>query len=92
MRRSRKMLEGPDRAAARAMWKATGLSDADLEKPIVAVIDTWTEGGPCNLGLRDLAAHVKDGVRAAAGTPIEASACVSCARENPTSEGLAGGT
>jgi dihydroxy-acid dehydratase len=70
-RRSDRMTKGPDRAPARAMLKATGLTDADLERPIVAVINTWTEGGPCNLHLRDLAAHVKDGIRAAGGTPIE---------------------
>ena len=70
-RRSERMTQGPDRAPARAMLKATGLTDADLSRPIVAVINTWTEGGPCNLHLRDLAAHVKDGIRAAGGTPIE---------------------
>ncbi len=65
------MLVGPDRAPARAMLKATGLTDADLGKPLVAIVNTWTEGGPCNLHLRDLAGHVKDGVRAGGGTPIE---------------------
>ncbi len=70
-KRSSRMLDGPDRAPARAMLKATGLTDDDLVKPIVAIANTWTEGGPCNLHLRDLAAHVKDGVRAAGGTPIE---------------------
>jgi dihydroxy-acid dehydratase len=53
------------------MLKATGLRDADLERPLVAVLNTWTEVMPCNLHLRDLAARVKDGVRAAGGTPIE---------------------
>jgi dihydroxy-acid dehydratase len=69
--RSDRMTKGPDRAPARAMLKATGLTDADLDRPIVAVVNTWTEGGPCNLHLRDLAAHVKAGIRAAGGTPIE---------------------
>ncbi|MCA9676854.1 MAG: dihydroxy-acid dehydratase [Kofleriaceae bacterium] len=70
-RRSARMLDGPDRAPARAMLKATGLGDDDLAKPIVAVVNTWTEGGPCNLHLRGLAEHVKAGVRAGGGTPIE---------------------
>jgi len=65
------MKKGPARAPARAMLKATGLRDADLERPLVAVLNTWTEVMPCNLHLRDLAARVKDGVRAAGGTPIE---------------------
>jgi dihydroxy-acid dehydratase len=53
------------------MLKATGLDDAALERPLVAVLSTWTEVMPCNLHLRELAAHVKRGVRAAGGTPIE---------------------
>ena len=53
------------------MLKATGLSDADLERPLVAILNTWTEVMPCNFHLRDLAARVKAGVRAAGGTPIE---------------------
>jgi dihydroxy-acid dehydratase len=69
--KSERMTRGPDRAPARAMLKATGLTDADLERPIVAVVNTWTEGGPCNLHLRGLADHVKAGIRAAGGTPIE---------------------
>jgi dihydroxy-acid dehydratase len=70
-KRSDTMLRGPDRAPARAMLKATGLTDADLERPIVAVVNTWTEGGPCNFHLRALAEHVKEGIRAGGGTPIE---------------------
>jgi dihydroxy-acid dehydratase len=53
------------------MLKGAGLSDADLEKPLVAVVNTWTEVMPCNLHLRRLAEQVKAGVRAAGGTPIE---------------------
>ena len=53
------------------MLKATGLGDADLERPLVAVVNTWTEVMPCNLHLRALADDVKRGVRAAGGTPIE---------------------
>lgn len=69
--RSDGMKKGPARAPARAMLKATGLSDADLERPLVAILNTWTEVMPCNFHLRDLAARVKAGVRAAGGTPIE---------------------
>jgi dihydroxy-acid dehydratase len=53
------------------MLKATGLTDADLERPLVAVVHTWTDVMPCNLHLRELAAAVKEGVREAGGTPIE---------------------
>ena len=62
---------GPNRAPARAMLKACGFSDDDLAKPLVGVANTWTEIGPCNFHLRRLAEHVKDGVRAAGGTPME---------------------
>jgi dihydroxy-acid dehydratase len=63
--------KGPSRAPARAMLKATGLTDADLARPLVAVANTWTEVTPCNFHLRKLAEHVKAGIRAAGGTPIE---------------------
>lgn len=53
------------------MFKATGLTDRDLERPLVAVANTWTEVTPCNFHLRNLAACVKEGIRAAGGTPIE---------------------
>src|ERR1700719_4173644 len=62
---------GPSRAPARAMLKAVGFSDADLKKPLIGVANTWIEIGPCNFHLRELAAHVKDGIRAAGGTPME---------------------
>src|ERR1700758_4663588 len=62
---------GPDRAPARAMLRATGLQDADITKPLVAVVHTWSNVSPCNLNLRDLAEHVSAGIRAAGGTPIE---------------------
>jgi dihydroxy-acid dehydratase len=63
--------QGPARAAARAMLKAVGFTDGDLEKPLVGIANTWIEIGPCNYPLRDLAAHVKRGVREAGGTPME---------------------
>ncbi len=69
--RSDAMKSGPDRAPARAMLYATGLDDAAIAKPLVAVVHTWSNVSPCNLNLRELAQHVADGVRAAGGTPIE---------------------
>jgi dihydroxy-acid dehydratase len=63
--------KGVSRAPARAMLKATGLTDADLARPLVAVANTWTEVTPCNFHLRKLAEYVKAGIRAAGGTPIE---------------------
>ena len=68
---SRAITEGPDRAPARAMFKAIGFKDADLEKPLVGVANTWIEIGPCNYHLRRLAAKIKEGIRAAGGTPLE---------------------
>ena len=62
---------GPHRAPARAMLKAAGFSDADLKKPLIGVANTWIEIGPCNYHLRDLAVHVKNGIRDAGGTPME---------------------
>ncbi|HLI35399.1 MAG TPA: dihydroxy-acid dehydratase, partial [Terriglobia bacterium] len=63
--------DGPSRAGARAMLKAVGYTDEDLAKPIVGIANTWIETMPCNLHLRQLAAKVKEGVRAAGGTPME---------------------
>ena len=62
---------GIARAPARAMLLATGLSREDLDKPFVAIANTWSEITPCNYHLRELAEHVKAGVRAAGGVPIE---------------------
>jgi dihydroxy-acid dehydratase len=69
--RSDAIKKGPARAPARAMLKGAGFSDADLERPLVGIANTWTEITPCNVHLRGLAEHVKAGVRAAGGTPIE---------------------
>ncbi len=68
---SRTMLEGPDRAPTRAMMKAIGFTDEDLARPLVGVAHSWIEVMPCNYHLRRLAAKVKEGIRAAGGTPIE---------------------
>jgi dihydroxy-acid dehydratase len=69
--RSRALTEGPERAAARSYLKAIGYDDEALAKPLVAVASTWIETMPCNFHLRALAAKVKEGVRAAGGTPME---------------------
>ena len=68
---SKTLTEGPDRAPARAMLRAVGLTDDDFRRPLVGVANTWTEVMPCNYHLRRLAAKVKEGIRAAGGTPIE---------------------
>jgi len=70
-RNSDTILKGPSRAAARAMLRGVGFSDEDLRKPIVGIANTWIETMPCNLNLRKLAVKVKEGVRAAGGTPME---------------------
>ncbi len=69
--RSRALTEGPTRAAARAYLKGIGYDDEALSKPLVAVANTWIETMPCNFHLRALGAKVKDGIRAAGGTPME---------------------
>jgi dihydroxy-acid dehydratase len=69
--RSRALTEGPERAPARAYLKGIGFDDEALSKPLVAVASTWIETMPCNFHLRALAAKVKDGIRAAGGTPME---------------------
>src|SRR6201988_381848 len=81
----RVILDGPSRAPARAYFYAIGLTDDDLAKPLVGVANTWIEVMPCNCHLRRLSAKVKEGIRAAGGTPIE---------DNTTavSDGIAMGT
>lgn len=69
--RSDEVKTGPSRAPARAMFKAVGLSDAAISKPLIGIANTWTEITPCNSHLRELAEAVKAGVRAAGGTPLE---------------------
>jgi len=82
---SRTLLEGPDRAPARAMLRAVGLTDEDFGKPLIGVANTWTETTPCNAHLRDLAEHVKAGIREAGGTPLEFNTVV-------VSDGISMGT
>ena len=69
--RSRVILDGPDRAQARAYLKGIGFDDEALQRPIIGIANTWTETMPCNFHLRRLAEKVKEGVRAAGGTPME---------------------
>jgi dihydroxy-acid dehydratase len=70
-RNSRILLDGPDRAPARSYFKAIGFTDEDLARPLVGVAHCWIEVTPCNYNHRDLAVQVKEGIRAAGGTPIE---------------------
>jgi dihydroxy-acid dehydratase len=70
-RKSAALTDGPERAPARAMLKGVGFSDEDLARPLIGVATTWIETMPCNLNQRELAQHVKRGVQAAGGTPME---------------------
>jgi dihydroxy-acid dehydratase len=65
------LIDGANRAGARSMLRACGLRDEDFAKPLIGIANTWIEIGPCNYHLRELAEHVKEGVRAAGGTPLE---------------------
>ncbi|HET9803041.1 MAG TPA: dihydroxy-acid dehydratase [Candidatus Acidoferrum sp.] len=69
--RSGALIDGASRAGARAMLRACGLKDDDFKKPLIGVANTWIEIGPCNYHLRELAEHVKAGIRKAGGTPLE---------------------
>jgi dihydroxy-acid dehydratase len=69
--RSTVLTDGAHRAPARAMLRAAGLNDEDFTKPLIGIANTWIEIGPCNYHLRELAVHVRDGIRAAGGTPLE---------------------
>ena len=70
-KRSAAITAGPSRAPARAMFRAIGFTPEDLDKPIIGVANTWTEIGPCNYHLRQLAEDVKKGIREAGATPME---------------------
>ena len=69
--RSAAVFDGPDRAAARAYMKGIGFDDDALSRPTIGIANTWIEAMPCNYHLRGLAEHIKEGVRAAGGTPME---------------------
>ncbi len=70
-KRSGALTDGASRAPARAMLRAAGLKDEDFKKPLIGIANTWIEIGPCNYHLRELAEHVRQGIRAAGGTALE---------------------
>jgi dihydroxy-acid dehydratase len=70
-KRSDAITKGPARAPARAMLRAAGMDDASFEQPIIAVFNTWTNMGPCNMDLDKLAVPVRAGIRAAGGFPVD---------------------
>src|SRR5690606_7435300 len=82
---SRTLVAGRDRAHARAMLRAVGLTDEDFEKPLIGIANTWAETTPCNYHRRELAEAVKVGVREAGGTPLEFNTVV-------VSDGISMGT
>ncbi len=79
------MIDGPDRAPARAMMRAVGYRDEDFRRPLVGVAHSWIEIMPCNIHLRGLAERVKEGIREAGGTPVEINTIA-------VSDGIAMGT
>ncbi len=86
--RSRNITDGRDRAPARAMFKSIGFTDDDLAKPLIAVANTWIETMPCNFHLRRLSARVKEGIRAAGGTPMEFNTIAISDGETMGTEGM----
>ncbi|MDP9161935.1 MAG: dihydroxy-acid dehydratase [Acidobacteriota bacterium] len=86
--RSRGITDGRDRAPSRAMFKAIGFTDNDLSRPLIGVANTWIETMPCNFHLRRLAAKVKEGVRAAGGTPMEFNTIAISDGETMGTEGM----
>ena len=86
--RSHGITDGRDRAPARAMFKAIGFSDNDLSQPIIGVANTWIETMPCNFHLRRLSAKVKEGIRAAGGTPMEFNTIAISDGETMGTEGM----
>jgi len=83
--RSSKITTGVDRAAARSMLRATGMSDNDFKKPLIGIANTWTEIGPCNMHLRQQSAWLKESIAAAGGFPMEFNTIV-------VSDGISMGT
>src|SRR5512136_2134420 len=86
--RSHGITNGRDRAPARAMFKAVGFTDSDLSKPLIGVANTWIETMPCNFHLRQVSAKVKEGVRAAGGTPMEFNTIAISDGETMGTEGM----
>ncbi len=85
---SRGITEGRSRAGARSMFKAIGFTDADLSRPLIGVANTWIETMPCNFHLRRLSAKVKEGIRAAGGTPMEFNTIAISDGETMGTEGM----
>jgi dihydroxy-acid dehydratase len=86
--RSRAITDGRNQAGARSMFKAVGYTDSDLRKPIIGVANTWIETMPCNFHLRRLSAKVKEGIRAAGGTPMEFNTIAISDGETMGTEGM----
>src|ERR1041384_4905750 len=86
--RSRGITDGRDRAPARSYFKSIGFTDSDLAQPIIGVANTWIETMPCNFHLRRLSAKVKEGVRAAGGTPMEFNTIAISDGETMGTEGM----
>src|ERR1700676_4755749 len=86
--RSRSITDGRNQAGARAMFKAIGYTDSDLRRPLIGVANTWIETMPCNFHLRRLSAKVKEGVRAAGGTPMEFNTIAISDGETMGTEGM----
>ncbi len=84
-RNSSRLIQGPDRAPARAMMRGVGYGDEDFRRPLVGVAHSWIEIMPCNFNHRRLAVKVKEGIRAAGGTPVEVNTI-------SVSDGIAMGT
>ena len=86
--KSDQIKKGPDRAPARAMLRATGLDDEQIYRPMIAVVNTWSDVTPCNMHLRELAEPLKEGIRAAGGTPVEFGSIVVTDGISMGSEGM----
>jgi dihydroxy-acid dehydratase len=86
--RSHLITDGRDRAGARSMFKAIGFTGEDLKKPLIGVANTWIETMPCNFHLRRLSAKVKEGVRAAGGTPMDFNTIAISDGETMGTEGM----
>src|SRR5450755_2665678 len=86
--RSRGITDGRNQSGARAMFKAVGCTDSDLRRPLIGVANTWIETMPCNFHLRRLSAKVKEGVRAAGGTPMEFNTIAISDGETMGTEGM----
>jgi len=86
--RSHGITDGRDRAPSRAMFKGIGFTDKDLKQPIIGVANTWIETMPCNFHLRRLSAKVKEGIRAAGGTPMEFNTIAISDGETMGTEGM----